>query len=60
MNRFLSYGLCVLFLAAPATLKADITFDVNLSGVTEGVPGFADPSTVTVCLLYTSDAADDS
>ena len=39
MNRFLSYGLCVLFLAAPTTLKADITFDVNLSGVTEGVPG---------------------
>lgn len=55
MNRFLSYGLCVLFLAAPTTLKADITFDVNLSGVTDGVPGFADPSTVTVTGTITVD-----
>ena len=55
MNRFLSYGLCVLFLAAPTTLKADITVDVNLSGVTDGVPGFADPSTVTVTGTITVD-----
>ena len=40
--------LSLLLVALPAKLKADITFDVNLTGTSTGVDGFSSPQQFTV------------
>ena len=47
--------LLLLFVAVPAKLRADMTFDVNLTGTSTGIDGFSSPQQFTVAGTITVD-----